>query len=137
MTDTVDKQLTAAKKPASQSPVQASNSSDAWKWGVIVVAIAAALIGNYFLIEQSVWYQSILWVVVLVFCSGLVLITKPGRKLLQFFKDARIEIRKVVWPTRQETMQATLMVLVAVLLMSLLLWGMDLILFRIINFLTT
>lgn len=59
------------------------------------------------------------------------------KQLIQFFKDARLEMRKVVWPTRQETLQATLMVLVAVVVMAILLWLIDMALFRIINFLTT
>jgi preprotein translocase SecE subunit len=59
------------------------------------------------------------------------------KQLIQFFKDARLEIRKVVWPTRQETLQATLMVLVAVVVMAILLWLVDMALFRVINFLTT
>ena len=40
-------------------------------------------------------------------------------------KEARIEIRKVVWPTRQETTQTTLIVVAVVLVMALLLWGLD------------
>ncbi|MEX5381397.1 preprotein translocase subunit SecE, partial [Acinetobacter towneri] len=40
-------------------------------------------------------------------------------------KEARVEIRKVVWPTRQETMQTTLIVVAVVLVMALLLWGLD------------
>jgi preprotein translocase subunit SecE len=40
-------------------------------------------------------------------------------------KEARGEIRKVVWPTRQETTQTTLIVVVVVLVMALLLWGLD------------
>jgi preprotein translocase subunit SecE len=40
-------------------------------------------------------------------------------------KEARVEIRKVVWPTRQETTQTTLIVVAVVLVMSLLLWGVD------------
>jgi preprotein translocase subunit SecE len=40
-------------------------------------------------------------------------------------KEARIEIRKVVWPTRQETTQTTLIVVVMVILVGLILWAMD------------
>jgi preprotein translocase subunit SecE len=41
------------------------------------------------------------------------------------FKEARNEIRQVVWPNRQETMQTTLIVVAVVLVMALLLWGLD------------
>jgi len=48
-----------------------------------------------------------------------------GKRLLGFMKDARLEVRKMVWPTRAETMQTTLMVMVIVLILSIFLWGVD------------
>ena len=56
--------------------------------------------------------------------------TAKGQGFLTFAKDSRIEVRKVVWPTRQEAIQTTFIVLVATLLMSLLLWGLDSVLFE-------
>jgi preprotein translocase subunit SecE len=54
--------------------------------------------------------------------------TEKGRNLLTFLKDSRMEVRKMVWPTRAETMQTTLMVMVIVLLLSLFLWLVDMLL---------
>jgi preprotein translocase subunit SecE len=51
--------------------------------------------------------------------------TAKGRLVLGFVKDARSEVRKVVWPTRQETLQTTMVVSIFVLLMSMVLWGVD------------
>ena len=51
--------------------------------------------------------------------------TAKGQSFFNLVKEARIEIRKVVWPTRQETTQTTLMVVAVVLVMALLLWGLD------------
>jgi preprotein translocase subunit SecE len=51
--------------------------------------------------------------------------TALGRLAWGFISDARMEVRKVVWPTRQETIQVTLLVLVMVVFMGVLLWGMD------------
>ena len=48
-----------------------------------------------------------------------------GRRSLAFFKDARIEVRKVVWPTRQEAMQTTVAVLFMVVLVAIMLWLFD------------
>jgi preprotein translocase subunit SecE len=132
--DTLNKQLAGAKPASGQLT---GNRNDLWKWILLAVIIVAAIVANFFLVDQSVWYSTAIWIGALVVGAGLVLITAPGAQLVQFFKDSRIEIRKVVWPTRQETMQAALMVLVAVVLMSVLLWVIDMILFRIINFLTT
>ena len=62
--------------------------------------------------------------------------TFKGRTFLAFAKEARIEVRKVVWPTRQETTHTTLIVMVATVIMALILWGLDGILFRAVGFLT-
>ena len=51
--------------------------------------------------------------------------TEPGRNLWNFLQDAQVEVRKVVWPTRQETTQTTLLVIAVVILAALILWGLD------------
>jgi len=62
--------------------------------------------------------------------------TEAGRRLWQFAGDARSEVRKVVWPTRQETMQTTLVVIVMVLILGIILWLFDMMLMGILRFLT-
>jgi len=52
-----------------------------------------------------------------------------GQRLVSFSRESRVELRKVVWPTRQETMQITLIVLVLVFLIGLFLWLVDSLLF--------
>jgi len=65
-------------------------------------------------------------VVVLCGLAGLVFMrTSKGRQLSNLAREARIEIRKVVWPTRPETTQTTLIVLAAVTLVAFLLWLVD------------
>ena len=56
---------------------------------------------------------------------GVAYQTALGKSLWSYVVGSRIELRKVVWPTRQESIQATLMIAVVVLLMALLLWGLD------------
>jgi preprotein translocase subunit SecE len=51
--------------------------------------------------------------------------TSSGRAAWELAKEARVEIRKVVWPTRQETSQTTLIVVVVVIFVGLILWGLD------------
>lgn len=48
-----------------------------------------------------------------------------GKTLWSYVTGARTELRKVVWPSRQESIQATLMIAVVVLIMAVLLWGLD------------
>jgi preprotein translocase subunit SecE len=51
--------------------------------------------------------------------------TERGRQVTGFLKDAQVEVRKVVWPTRQEAIQTTAVVLVVVLVAALFLWALD------------
>ncbi|WP_295390670.1 preprotein translocase subunit SecE [uncultured Thiodictyon sp.] len=62
--------------------------------------------------------------------------TEQGRALWQFIADARMEVRKVVWPTRQETIQTTLVVMAMVVVVALVLWLFDTVLMAILRFLT-
>ena len=75
-------------------------------------------------------------VVAVAVALGLLATTEKGRTFIAFAKESRIEVRKVVWPTRQETTHTTFIVMLATVVMALILWGLDGILFRIVGFLT-
>ena len=75
-------------------------------------------------------------VVLLVIAFGLAAITNQGTKARAFFKDAKTEARKVVWPTRHETRQTTLIVIGVTIIASLFFWAVDSIIVTVINFLT-
>jgi len=62
--------------------------------------------------------------------------TYKGRIAWSFLKDARIEVRKVVWPTRQETLQTTLIVVIMVVIVGLILWTMDQVILWVLGMLT-
>ena len=62
--------------------------------------------------------------------------TLKGSTFINFAKESRIEVRKVVWPTRQETTTTTMIVLAATVLMALLLWGLDGIIVQVVSFIT-
>ena len=77
--------------------------------------------------------------VVLVTCAlavGLAFWTAPGRAAWVFVKEARLELRKVVWPTRKETTQSTLVVIALVLAAAFFLWAVDLGLIKIVKVIT-
>jgi len=115
---------------------QPSSSYDSLKWGVIFLLLAAAVAGNYVFGEESVLIRAIA-VVVMVGVAGLIALqTEKGRNAAIFAKEARTEVRKVVWPTRQEAIQTTGIVLVVTLLMSVLLWGLDSVLFWLVGLVT-
>ena len=56
---------------------------------------------------------------------AIALQTVKGKEIWGYFRDAQIEVRKVVWPTRQETIQTTLIVIVMVILVAIILWLLD------------
>ena len=62
--------------------------------------------------------------------------TAPGAEILEFLQGSRAEVRKVVWPTRAETTQTTLIVIVMVVVMGLLLWLLDVLLLWLVRLIT-
>lgn len=75
--------------------------------------------------DESLLYRSLALVAIALVAAFLAIQTASGAAFWVLAKEARTEIRKVVWPTRQESTQTTLIVLAFVLLMSLILWGLD------------
>ncbi|EWS98381.1 MAG: preprotein translocase subunit SecE [Pseudoalteromonas tetraodonis] len=113
-----------------------SSGMESVKWLVAIALLAGAVVGNHMFADQSVLLRAI--GVVVAIAAGLAIASQTfkGRTFLAFAKEARIEVRKVIWPTRQETMHTTLIVMVATVIMALILWGLDGILFRAVGFLT-
>jgi len=115
---------------------QVTSSFDTVKWGVVFLLLAAAVAGNYVYGEASVLIRAVAVVVAVAVAGLIALQTEKGSNALIFAKEARTEVRKVVWPTRQEAVQTTGIVLVVTLLMSLLLWGLDSVLFWLVGLVT-
>nr|WP_246065482.1 preprotein translocase subunit SecE [Hydrocarboniclastica marina] len=98
---------------------------DTLKWLVVFILVTVAVVGNTYYSAESLLYR-VLAVVALAIVAGVIALqTSKGKRFAQLLKEARVEIRKVVWPTRQELTQTTLIVIVFVLVVALLLWGMD------------
>jgi preprotein translocase subunit SecE len=98
---------------------------DSAKWVVVVALVAVAVVGNSYFSDQSLLYRVLGIVVVSAVAAMFALQTAKGVAFWSLVKGSRTEIRKVVWPTRQETVQTTLIVLAFVVLVALLLWGLD------------
>jgi len=99
---------------------------------ILLLAIAAF----YYFAEYRLLYR----VLGLVF-SGVVILsimatTQIGRDVVAFMKESRQEVRKVIWPTRQETTQTTVMVFAMVFVVGLVLWLLDTFMFWVIKLLT-
>jgi len=100
---------------------------DGLKWLVVVLLTAGAIYGNdnIILLEQSLLYRVLVWVVIAVAVAFIGSKTEKGASLIVLMHGAYNEALRVVWPTRLERNQTTLMVVVVVLIMSLILWGLD------------
>jgi preprotein translocase subunit SecE len=111
----------------SASDIEVSNSPA--DYGKIALAVALAVGGLVFFYmtigKQPDWLRGIAVVVGLIAGAGVFLMSSSGKGLWQFFRAAYAELLRVVWPTRKETTQLTLVVFGFVVIMSLFLWAVD------------
>ncbi|OUS33037.1 preprotein translocase subunit SecE ['Osedax' symbiont bacterium Rs2_46_30_T18] len=108
------------------SKIENSGSKlDGLKWLVVVSLVVVGVIGNSYYADQSLLYR-VIALLVLAGVAGFVgFQTAKGAAFFVHMKEAKNEIRKVVWPTRQETGQTTMMVVAVVIIIGILLWGLD------------
>lgn len=98
---------------------------DALKWLLVIAIVAVGVVGN------SVYSaQPLLFRVLALLALGLVGLaiasqTAKGSALIRLLRESIVEVRKVVWPSPQETHQTTLLVVAVVVVMALILWGLD------------
>ena len=112
-----------------QAESSINNSFNAVKWVLAIVILIAATVGNRYaqelLPQLSVWVRAVVLIVMGVGALALTLTTTQGQAFLKLLKEAQIEARRVVWPTKDETLQTTMIVFAVVVVMSLVLWGVD------------
>ena len=108
---------------------------DGLKWFVVFAVVAAGAYGNYFYQSESLLYRVIALLALGLVAGYVALTTIKGQKFWTLVKDAKVEVRKVVWPTKQETVQTTIIVVAVVILMGIVLWLIDWALNSIINYL--
>lgn len=110
-------------KPAEMK--QHQKQLDFLKWGAVLLIILSLIIGNFALASLAVPVRATLIIILGLVALSIALTTTKGKWGWQFLKEARIELRKVVWPTRQETVQTGLMIGGIVCVVALILWGVD------------
>ncbi len=94
---------------------------------VAAVAILVGGIAAFYLLDA--YPLVVRWLIVLATLGAGVAValqSVQGRTLWAFVQGSRVELRKVVWPTRQETMQTTLVVVVVIVVMGIFFWALDL-----------
>jgi len=115
---------------------ETGSGMDTIKLLVVVVLLVAGVYGFYSFAGQPLWVRLAGLLVVIGAAAFVALQTAMGRTVWQFAADSRTEVRKVVWPSRQETLQTLLIITIAVLVTALFLWGVDSVLFSIVRALT-
>jgi preprotein translocase subunit SecE len=98
---------------------------DAAKLAAGIAIVIAGIAGFYMLSTQPIWLR---WIIVLAaFAVGSLvsLQSYQGKSFWAFVQSSRVELRKVVWPTGQETVQVTIVVFVMVIVLGLFFWGLD------------
>jgi len=98
---------------------------DIAKWILASLVLGVGIYGNAYYSAVEPLYRMLVGIAICVIIVAIVLTTKKGWLAWTLVKEARLEIRKVVWPTSQETGQTTLMVVGIVLLVGLILWILD------------
>jgi preprotein translocase subunit SecE len=107
-----------------------TQSDDSSVLDILKLLVAAGLLvgglfAYYYYLQVSLPLRVLM--VLAGFAGGIVIAmtSNQGKKLWFFIQGSRIEIRKVVWPTQQETTQTTIAVFVFTLVMALFFWGLD------------
>jgi preprotein translocase subunit SecE len=97
-------------------------------WGKLAAAVLVLAAGVF----AFYWFGEVSWAVrtvglVAAACVAIAIgaFTDQGRQLRHFLSESHFELRKVVWPTRQETLQTTLVIIVVVIILSIMLWLVD------------
>ena len=102
-----------------------NTGADKAKLAAAVALVITSVAGFYLLGKQGPIVQWAALLVGLVVAAAVFLVSESGRQLVAFARDAWREVKKVVWPTRKETLQMTAYVFAFVVIMALFLWLTD------------
>ena len=109
----------------SKAEQQTSSGLDTFKILVAIAVLIAGVVGFYYFEDESQLLRVLGMLAVAGVAVAIASTTLAGKNGWSFVKEARVEVRKVVWPTRQETLQTTAIVLFMVILVAIMLWLFD------------
>ncbi len=110
--------------------------ADKIKIGLALLVIGAAIAGFYIYEDHSLLLRWVALLVALGISTAILLQAEAGRAAWTFVRESTIEIRKVVWPTRKETGQSTLVVMAMVVFLGVFLWLLDMFLAWVVKLIT-
>jgi len=109
---------------------------DSLKLGIAIVLMCAGVYGFYYFAGQMAVVRVLGLLMVAAVAMAIAYQTDLGRQVVGFVSGAQNEVRRMVWPTRTETVQTTLAVIFIVLLVGVFLWLLDMVLLRAVQLLT-
>ena len=102
-----------------------SKAKETLLWGLVFAILIAVIWGNNEYKEAALFIRVMAVVAAIGVAAGLALLTQKGKNAIGFARESRIEVRKVVWPSRQETIQTTLIIFAVVAVVGLFLFLLD------------
>jgi preprotein translocase subunit SecE len=118
----------ATRPVAKDEPaIAARPKGDQLKLFAAAALVIAALAAFYYFRDVSVLFRTLGLLAVMGGAVALFLPTAKGRELTEFSHNAQVEVRKVIWPTRQETLRTTGIVMIVVFVMAIFLWILDIV----------
>ena len=112
-------------KLSTNTDVTAAGGLDWLKWLVTAALLGLGVYGNWHYQDESLLMRVLGLIGIAAVAVGVALQTVRGAAIWTLLKESRAEIRRVVWPTRDETLQTTVIVLVLVLVFAFILWLLD------------
>ncbi|MBX2809384.1 MAG: preprotein translocase subunit SecE [Cellvibrionaceae bacterium] len=95
------------------------------RWLLVVAIVSGGIVANSIYSDVPLIYRAIALLVLGVLALWIAIYTDQGSSVWVVVKESLTEVRKVVWPTRQEANQTTLIVVVLVVITAFILWGLD------------
>jgi preprotein translocase subunit SecE len=113
-----------------------NTQSDVMKWTLAIVLLTAGMIGFYYFTDYHIIVRVGGLVLLALVATYIATKTVLGQQTLGFLHEAHIEVRKVVWPTREDTMQTTGIVALVVVIVAIFVWLIDMILMQLMRLVT-
>jgi len=111
---------------AKAEQVGGNSAADIAKLTLALLIVAAGVFAYYWFNEMPGWQRLLILLGSFLLGGAVGYFTRSGHALRDFFSESLFELRKVVWPTRQETVQTTLVIMAVVVILSILLGLIDL-----------
>ena len=106
------------------------------KWVAAFLILIAGIVLNYRYVAISAAIRASVGILLVCVVLALLATTFQGVRVRYFLQAVRVELRKVVWPTRQETVRMTMIIIVIVIILSFVIWGVDSLFLNLIRLIT-